>query len=1117
MSINKVINFYKNTEFINSLNIINLKNSDKKFVLNKLSGSSLPILLSSLYLKNNFSSLVILNNKEDAAFFFNDLENIFEKFDLKDKPEILFFPSSLKRDFGFNETNQVSIQQRSEVIEKVGINKNNILLISYPDAIIEKIISTETLNNNIFQLKQGEKVSTSFITEFLVEYDFEKVDFVYEPGQFSIRGGIVDVFSFSNDYPYRIEFFGDEVSSLRTFNPTDQYSIKTLDEITILPDVNSIQNKEKDSIINVFKNKVIISNCIENVFEKSNEYIEKHNEFLLKNKDENSFLEYSDTKELIDSFYDNCIVEFGQYNYYKSSAKIDFNFTPQPLFNKSFDLLSDFLYDLIKKQFKIYLFADNEKQFNRLNEVVKSHLKIEEDIFSFVDISIHEGFIDNTNNIACITDHQIFNRYHHFKLKQGFKKDDTFTFKEIQNLQSGDYVVHIDHGIGRFAGLGIVEKNGNLQEVIKIVYKDNDVLFVNIHSLHRISKYSSKDGVVPKVNKLGSSTWSNLKKKTKSRVKDIAKNLINLYAKRKLQSGFKFSLDTYMQNELEASFFFEDTPDQTKATNDIKNDMETDSPMDRLVCGDVGFGKTEVAIRAAFKAVADSKQVAILVPTTILALQHYRTFKERLEQFPCNVDYVNRFRKNKDIKDSLDKLEKGNIDIIIGTHRLVSKDVKFKDLGLLIVDEEQKFGVATKEKLREFKVNVDTLTLTATPIPRTLQLSLMGAKDISILRTPPPNRYPIQTELHVFNEQIIKEAIDHEISRGGQVYFVNNRVQNIEEIANLIKRLCPDVKIAVGHGQMNGEQLESIMVDFIDEKYDVLIATKIIESGLDIPNVNTIIINNAHHFGLSELHQLRGRVGRSNKKAFCYLLTTPISSLTDIAKKRLKAIEEFTEIGSGINIAMRDLDIRGAGDMLGGEQSGFINEMGFETFHKILDEAIVELKESDYKDLFSNENEKEINYVKDCVIETDLNIYIPKEYIENTTERLFIYKELDNINNEEELVLFEKKLKDRFGEIPIQVYKLFDTLRLRWIAMKIGFEKMVLKKDQLICYFITDKNSDYFKSPNFIKIMSFIHINAYNCTIKERNEKLLLSIQDISEIKQSLDILTQINDYITFS
>jgi transcription-repair coupling factor (superfamily II helicase) len=840
------------------------------------------------------------------------------------------------------------------------------------------------------------------------------------------------------------------------------------------------------------------------------------------------------------------VIEWGTRFHYSDSTEIEFRTSPQPSFNKNFDLLSQDLNKHLNEGYKNVIFTDSARQGERLYAIFqdlpvlpsspspregapfpagKAGVMVP---FSAQMLSVHEGFVDHDLKLVCYTDHQIFNRYHRYRLREKFSKDRALTIKELTGLKPGDFVTHIDHGIGKFAGLEKIEVNGKPQEALRLMYRDNDILYVSIHSLHRISKYSGKDGAIPSLNKLGSATWQNLKQKTKSRVKDIAKDLIALYAKRKAANGFSFSPDTYLQNELEASFIYEDTPDQVKATRDVKKDLEKSYPMDRLICGDVGFGKTEVAIRAAFKAVTDGKQVAVLVPTTILALQHYNTFKERLKDFPCNIDYINRFKSQKQQSETIQKLVDGKIDIIIGTHRLLGKEIKFKDLGLLVVDEEQKFGVAAKEKLKALRVNVDTLTLTATPIPRTLQFSLMGARDLSIINTPPPNRYPITTEVHTFSEALIREAINYEVSRGGQVFFIHNRVKDILGVVTMIQKLCPKIKIAAGHGQMDGDKLEETMLGFIEGEYDVLVSTTIVESGLDIPNANTMIINHAENFGLSDLHQLRGRVGRSNKKAFCYLLAPPLSVLTPEARQRLKALEEFSELGSGFNISLRDLDIRGAGNLLGGEQSGFISDIGFEMYHKILDEAMQELKESDFKSLFESERSKDgegrkgeknnglhsdkssLPFLKECQIDTDLEILIPDNYVNSISERLNLYKTINDIEDESGLSDFEKNITDRFGPVPLPVQELINTIRLRWKARELGFEKIILRNSKFTCHFIRDEKAPYFQSEIFTNILGFVQSHHKICRMREEKGKLTLVFNDVPGVEKANEFLKRV-------
>lgn len=1095
--------------------------ADGSVHLKGLIGSSAPLLISSLYLMQENNHIVVLPDKESAAYFLNDLESIFhEKGDNFHKKKILFFPTSYKRTAEIENQDNTNILLRTEVLKRLGTSKRKTIVVTFPEALAEKVVRKAYLSKNTIKLKRGEPSSLDFIADLLMDNEFDRVDFVYEPGQFAIRGGIIDVFSFTNDFPYRIEFFGEEVESIRSFNPADQLSIDKLDRITIVPNLQDRRIVEKrESLLSYIENNTLIwfeslkftLDKIDHEYEKINLRFEHADELdEIKNYHPAEFyLESKEIREQLETFRK---VEFGQQALFKPFQVNAYNITPQPSFNKNFELLISDLTQNSQKGYKNLIFSDNASQVKRLYAIfddIHATKGVERKFdFDVARISLHSGFIDHDNKIACYTDHQIFERYHKFHLKEKFAGSQAMTLKEIYNLQPGDYVTHIDHGVGRFDGLEKVDNNGKLQEAIRLYYKDGDLLYISIHSLHRISKFVGKEGSPPSLNRLGTNAWSNLKNKTKKKVKDIAKELIKLYAERKSAEGFKFTPDTYLQHELEASFIYEDTPDQLKATVDVKQDMEAQHPMDRLVCGDVGFGKTEVAIRAAFKAVADSKQVAVLVPTTILALQHYKTFSERLEEFPCRVEYINRFKSTKDQTQIKKDLSDKKIDILIGTHRLISKDIAFSDLGLLIIDEEQKFGVSTKEKLKHIKVNVDTLTLTATPIPRTLQFSLMGARDLSIINTPPPNRYPILTELKPFSGDTIRDAINYEVDRGGQVFFVHNRVQNIEAVSDMIRKFCPDVTIAIGHGQMDGHKLEKIMLDFIDGKYDVLLATTIIESGLDIPNVNTIIINEAQNFGLSDLHQLRGRVGRSNKKAFCYLLSPPLSALTNEARKRLKAIEEFSELGSGFNIAMRDLDLRGAGDILGGEQSGFISDIGFEMYHKILDEAIMELKENEFKELYSEETHQE--FVRDCQIESDMALLITDDYISNITERLSLYKELDDIQEEEELQRFRLRLIDRFGPMPPQTEELIQTIRLRWIAKDMGFEKIIMKHERLTGYFVSNQESPFYQSEKFTTVLRFVQHNPTLCKMKEAREKLSLTFLNIDTVSKALRVLGNI-------
>lgn len=1092
-----------------------------------LKGSSIAFIVAEAFKKLQKNSLIVVSDKEKAAYLFNDLQSLLPE------NQVLFYPESQRQPYFIEKTANANIQERTEVLSALVRDTFKGILVSYPLALIEKITTKSQLTSNTLQIKRGEKLGIEFISDFLNSYNFQQTDFVFEPGQYSVRGGIIDVYSYANEFPYRLELFGDVVETIKSFDPSSQLSNTRHDFVTIIPNINASQLTETRSPIFDYYNSesIIYLEDSEFVKEAINKFYQKAEEEFLKLDGEikhlapsDLYLTQNDFTEALSKF---SVIEFGT-NHTLSSEIIQFNQTPQPSFNKNFELLINNLKENKAKGYKNYFLTDNTKQADRLFTIFDDMLAVEhrdhQSLIQHIAYNIHEGFIDNDLKVACYTDHQIFDRYHRFRLKETRQKAaQSLTIKEILGLLPGDYVTHIDHGIGCFGGLHKLDVNGKTQEVIRLVYKDNDILYVSIHSLHRISKFSGKEGSVPRIDKLGSTTWSTLKQKTKRNVKVLAYDLIKLYAQRKAKPGHAFPKDNYLQHELEASFIYEDTPDQIKVTADVKKDMQKPHPMDRLVCGDVGFGKTEIAIRAAFKAVCDSKQVVIMVPTTILAYQHYKTFKDRLKDFPCNVDYINRFRSTKDQTEIVKKLAEGKIDIIIGTHRLAGKDVKFKDLGLLIIDEEQKFGVGVKDKLKLMRANIDTLTLTATPIPRTLQFSLMGARDLSIISTPPPNRYPVQTELCVFNEELIRDAISYEIKRGGQVFFVHNKVQNIGEVAGLIQRLVPDARISIGHGQMEGDKLEEVMLRFMEGNSDVLIATTIIESGLDISNANTIIINEAQNFGLSDLHQMRGRVGRSNKKAFCYLLAPPQVSLTSEARKRLKAIVDFSDLGSGFQIAMRDLDIRGAGNMLGAEQSGFINEMGFDTYMKILNEAVQELKQEDwYKDTMGEtdseqEQDKSVfsrQFVRETTIDTDLQLLLPDYYVSNLTERLLLYRELDNITKEEELKIFEENLRDRFGPVPIEAIELINVVRFRWKAMALGFEKITLKNTKMLAYFVAQKESLYYSTPVFHGVIAFAQKFSNLCSLKEQKEKFYLAIEDIGNISQATQILEQMNALI---
>ncbi len=1079
----------------------------EKIHLHGLIGSSKTILLSLLLQKSNKNIVVLLNDREEAAYFYDDLNH------LGVGENTLFFPSSYKRSVQYNQPEQENVVQRTEVLNLISKNEKPYLVVSYPEAIVEKVISNASLESNTLQVKSRDRISIEFINEFLYEYGFERVDFVYEPGQFSIRGSIVDVFSFSHEDPYRLDFFGDEIESIRSFDIDTQFSKTRFDKITIVPNIQH----EKIEGSRISFGEFIGESCLwfgNNLNQFFDRVSEIQRQTLISREEEHIAAMIISGHELLAEFNQRTVFDFGFDLAFESTDSINFSTSAQPVFNKNFDLLGANLIEHQKNGYRLFILSGQEKQIERLQSIfTDSNYKIR---FQPVNFILHEGFIDHELKACFYTDHQIFERYHRFNLKGRKAEREAISLKELNKLHPGDYVVHIDHGIGKFAGLAKTEVNGKIQESIRLVYRDNDSLLVSIHSLHRISKYKGKEGGEPKINKLGTGAWQQMKNRTKAKVKDIAKELIALYAQRRAEKGYAFSPDSYLQTELEASFIYEDTPDQGKATAAVKSDMEKTIPMDRLVCGDVGFGKTEIAIRAAFKAVADSKQVAVLVPTTILALQHFKTFSERLCDFPVRIEYVSRLKSTTEIKEILKEAAEGKVDILIGTHRLVSKDVKFKDLGLLIIDEEQKFGVSVKEKLKHIKVNVDTLTLTATPIPRTLQFSLMGARDLSIIQTPPPNRYPIVTEVHGFNEQIIREAILYEIDRNGQIFVIHNRVQNIHEVEDVIKRIVPGVKTAVGHGQMDGPKLEKVMLDFINGKFDVLIATTIIESGLDIPNANTIIINNAQNFGLSDLHQLRGRVGRSNKKAFCYLITPPLSTVSTEARRRIQALEQFSELGSGFNIAMQDLDIRGAGNMLGAEQSGFIADIGFETYHRILNEAIQELKQDEFKDLFAEEQKDQsqaflnLKYVNDCTIDTDMELLFPDSYIPGNSERMLLYRELDNIENPEGLNLFKKGLEDRFGKLPAESRELIDILPLRWKALELSIERIILKNGSMICYFVSDQRSPFYQSDTFLKIVQHVHKGKTMGKMKETNGKLTLRFQNVPNVETADFILKEI-------
>ena len=1051
--------------------------------------------------------LFVMADKEEAAYFLNDLEGLFPS-----DRRLFFYPASYRVPYQQEQTDNANVVTRAEVLERLSEHKNA-WIVTYPEALFEKIPSKKNLVKHTMRLEVGKQYSTDFLNDLLLEYQFDRVDFVYEPGQFSIRGGILDVFSFANEYPFRIEFFGDEVESIRTFDAANQLSIASHQFFNVIPNIQTGLSIEiQENILGFVGQQAIVwlsdaertQEIIKKEYEKAVEIHAKINSPVKHALPNERYLSHQEWQQQIGNYR---LVEYGPVYYFKQTQQEVFETVPQPSFNKDFERLNTDLKARKAAGFQNLIFSNQPQQIERLYQIFKD---IGEDgEFSALPIALHEGFICPELKLVCYTDHQLFERYHRFRLKEGFKQaKQALTLKEIYQLQKGDYVTHIDHGVGQFSGLETIDVNGKPQEAIRLVYKDGDVLYVGIHSLHRISKFTGKEGSAPTLNKLGTQAWSNLKNKTKKKIKELAFDLIKLYAQRRSKPGFAFMPDSYLQNELEASFMFEDTPDQFKATQDIKRDMEAARPMDRLVCGDVGFGKTEVAIRAAFKAVADSKQVAVLVPTTILSLQHYRSFKSRLAGFPVNIDYINRFKSAKEITETLKKLAAGQIDILIGTHALVAERVKFKDLGLMIIDEEQKFGVAVKDKLKTLRATVDTLTLTATPIPRTLQFSLMGARDLSIINTPPPNRQPVLTEIISFNEEQIRDAIAYEMGRGGQVFFVNNRLSNIKELSGMIQRLCPGVRVGIGHGQMDGKQLEKVMMDFIEGAYDVLLATTIIESGIDISNANTIIINDAHQFGLSDLHQLRGRVGRSNKKGFCYLIAPKFSIMTSEARKRLEALVQFSDLGSGFNIAMKDLDIRGAGNMLGGEQSGFIAEIGFEMYQKILNEAMQELREHEYKELFEERVSDQFNgFVQDCVFETDMEVRIPDQYVNQVAERLSLYQAMDSLKDKAELDDFSKQLIDRFGPLPKEVKELLFSFELRWLAESMGLERLVLKSEKLVGHFISNPQSPFYETEQFQGILQNILAKESGYRLAQKDDKLRLVIEPIRHIKDAFEKL----------
>ena len=1095
--------------------ILDKKEEVRTVFLDGMHGSCASLFASAFVKERPGVYVFILDDLEEAGYFYHDMVQV------NGEGHTLFFPSSYRRAFKYGQKDAANEILRTEVLGMLE-RKEPVAVVTYPEALAEKVVSRKTLNERTLTLEVGRHVATGKIMEELSGYGFERVDYVYEPGQFALRGSILDVYSFASEYPYRIDFFGDEVDSIRTFEVETQLSKEKKTSVNIVPELSSAAEGDvcfldfipEESVLWV-KDLAWVKERIQAVHDEA-----LSPQALVAYEGEQTELaglerKLVDGAEFTVRALDFRRIDFGHKALGTPQASLRFETSVQPVFHKNFDLVSSALTDYQLRGYSIYICSDSVKQTDRLKNIFKER---GDDIrFEPVDRTLHEGFIDHTLHSCILTDHQIFDRFHKYSLRSDKARSGkvALSLKELNLFEPGDYVVHIDHGIGKFAGLVRIPNGNTTQEVIKLVYQNDDVVFVSIHSLHKISKYKGKEGEQPRISKLGTGAWEKMKERTKTKIKDIARDLIRLYSQRRQEKGFRFSPDSFMQHELEASFLYEDTPDQMKATQEVKTDMESDRPMDRLVCGDVGFGKTEVAIRAAFKAVADNKQVAVLVPTTVLAFQHYQTFRKRLENMPCTVEYLSRARTAKDTARILKGLAEGSVNILIGTHKIIGKGVEFKDLGLLIIDEEQKFGVSVKEKLRQLKVNVDTLTMTATPIPRTLQFSLMGARDLSVIQTPPPNRYPIQTEVHTFNEEIIAEAINFEMSRNGQVFFVNNRIQNLPELKAMIERNVPDCRVCIGHGQMQPEELEKIIFGFVNYDYDVLLSTTIIESGIDIPNANTIIINQAQNFGLSDLHQMRGRVGRSNKKAFCYLLAPPLSGLAPEARRRLQAIETFSDLGSGIHIAMQDLDIRGAGNMLGAEQSGFIADLGYETYQKILAEAVKELKNEEFADLYADEikaGEEKISgeeFVDECSVESDLELLFPNEYIPSSSERMLLYRELDKLELDRDVDAFKSRLIDRFGKIPSEGEELIRIVPLRRLAKRLGVEKVFLKAGRMTLYFVSNLESPYYQSKSFGKIIEYMSKYPRICNLREQDGKRSMVVRHVATVEEAVAILQE--------
>jgi len=1066
--------------------------------LKGLAGSATSLSLAAVFTGGKRDFLLVQDDAEQAAYLYHDLNQ------LLGRDRVYLFPSSFRRRIGKGLEDAGNIILRTEVLNALQFSSREpLIVVSYPEALAEKVLSRQELKNNTLKIKVGEQVDNRFVIELLHEYGFEQTDYVYEPGQFAQRGSLIDVYSWAYELPFRIDFYGNEIESIRSFEVESQLSKSMFSEVNIILHQQNTKGGHLVSLLDYLDEKTVFGfsglayclNRIELIINDSSAFNAAH---LL-----------TEVGELTKAIQSNNCLEYGSNTSGEQQAEIKFNCSHQKKFSKRFDLLAEHLQKHINDGYQLCILSNNPKQLDRITAIFEE--RKQKIAYSPILQTLHEGFCDHDLKLLCYTDHQLFDRFHRYSLRSDRVRNGklALSMKELLQFQFGDYVVHIDHGVGRFGGLFKTEINGKMQEIIKIIYKDNDTIFVSIHNLHRISKYRGKDGSEPTIHKLGSGAWEKMKNRSKSKIKDIARDLIKLYSQRLQEKGFSYSPDSYLQQALEASFIYEDTPDQLKATAEVKKDMELDKPMDRLICGDVGFGKTEVAIRAAFKAVCDNKQVAVLVPTTVLALQHYQTFSERLKDFPCTVDYISRTRTNAEVKSLLEGLSEGKPDILIGTHKLVGKNVQFKDLGLLIIDEEQKFGVGVKEKLKQLKVHVDTLTMTATPIPRTLQFSLMGARDLSLMSMPPPNRYPIQTEIYPFDKGVLKEAIEYELERDGQLFFINNRVSQLNELENIIRKLVPGLRTVIAHGQMNGAKLEEIVLDFMNHNYDMLICTSIIENGIDIPNANTIFINNAHQFGLSDLHQLRGRVGRTNRKAFCYLFAPPLELLTPDAKRRLQAIENFSELGSGFNIAMQDLDIRGAGNLLGAEQSGFIADLGFEAYQRILNEAMQELRDEEFP--LSSEQEEanraDCCYVSDSLLESDLSLYFAENYVPGSSERMLLYREMDQLEKEEDIRAFEKRMIDRFGPIPSEGQDLIDVVRLRISAGQLGMEKIILKNNQMICHFVSNPKSSFYQSSCFDRILNYVQQHYKKTRLREQQGKRSLLIEQVGSVKEAHTIL----------